>query len=44
VIAASGAFAALAYTVFGPPWHVAAGALAGIGAAYLAAPPEGRRP
>lgn len=35
-IVASGAAAALAYTLAGPPWHVAAGAVAGIGAAYLA--------
>jgi 4-azaleucine resistance transporter AzlC len=36
-IAASAAVAALVYTVFGPPWHVAAGAAAGIAAAYVAA-------
>lgn len=39
-VAASGAAAALTYTLVGPPWHVAAGAFAGIAAAYLAAPPE----
>ena len=33
-IMASGAAAALVYRVIGPPWHVAAGALAGIAAAY----------
>jgi 4-azaleucine resistance transporter AzlC len=37
-IAASGGVAALTYVTLGPPWHVAAGALAGIAAAYLAAP------
>jgi 4-azaleucine resistance transporter AzlC len=36
-IAASGAASALAYLAFGPPWHVAAGAFAGIAGAYLAA-------
>lgn len=44
VIAASAGAAALAYLAFGPPWHVAAGALAGIGAAWLAASPEAERP
>ena len=39
-IAASGGVAALTYVTAGPPWHVAAGALAGIAAAYLAAPAE----
>jgi 4-azaleucine resistance transporter AzlC len=38
-IAASGAASALAYNLAGPPWHVAAGAFAGIAAAYLAARP-----
>lgn len=36
-IAASAAAAALVHVVFGPPWHVAAGAAAGIVAAYAAA-------
>lgn len=39
-ITASGAAAALAYHVAGAPWHVAAGALAGITTAYAAAPRE----
>ncbi|HEX8164184.1 MAG TPA: AzlC family ABC transporter permease [Beijerinckiaceae bacterium] len=37
-VAASGATAALVHVTAGPPWHVLAGALAGIAAAYLAAP------
>lgn len=37
-VAASGAASALAYVAAGPPWHVAAGAVAGIAAAYIAAP------
>ncbi len=37
-IAASGIVAALTYLAAGPPWHVAAGAFAGIAGAYLAAP------
>ncbi|CAH1666581.1 MAG: AzlC family ABC transporter permease [Chelatococcus sp.] len=37
-IAASGGAAALAYVTLGPPWHVAAGAIAGIAAAYMTAP------
>ena len=37
-IAASGIVAAATYAAFGTPWHVAAGAFAGIAAAYLAAP------
>ena len=40
-IAASGAVAAVVYATLGAPWHVAAGAFAGIAAAYLAAPAEG---
>jgi predicted branched-subunit amino acid permease len=40
--AVSAAVAALAYTLVGGPWHVASGALAGIAAAYLASPQEGR--
>jgi 4-azaleucine resistance transporter AzlC len=40
VIAASGLTAALVHRFVGAPWHVAAGALAGIAAAYLAAAPE----
>jgi 4-azaleucine resistance transporter AzlC len=39
-IAASGAASALTYVFIGPPWHVAAGAFAGIFAAYLAAGPR----
>jgi 4-azaleucine resistance transporter AzlC len=42
-IAASGGVAALTYVTLGPPWHVAAGALAGIAAAYLAAPADGEK-
>jgi 4-azaleucine resistance transporter AzlC len=34
VIAASGAASALTYLVMGPPWHVAAGAFAGIAIAW----------
>ena len=34
-VAASALAAAAAYRLFGPPWHVAAGALSGILAAYL---------
>ncbi|KAA2244149.1 AzlC family ABC transporter permease [Salinarimonas soli] len=40
VIAASGITAALVHRFIGAPWHVAAGAIAGIAAAYLAAPRE----
>jgi 4-azaleucine resistance transporter AzlC len=36
-IAVSAAVAALVYEFVGPPWHVAAGAVAGIAAAYVAA-------
>jgi 4-azaleucine resistance transporter AzlC len=36
-IAASGAAASLTYIAAGPPWHVGAGAFAGIGVAYLGA-------
>jgi 4-azaleucine resistance transporter AzlC len=39
-VAVSGAVAALVHVTLGAPWHVATGALAGIGAAYLAAPQE----
>jgi predicted branched-subunit amino acid permease len=39
-VAASGGTAALVYLTAGPPWHVLAGALTGIAAAYLAARPE----
>jgi 4-azaleucine resistance transporter AzlC len=39
-VAASGATAALAHVTVGPPWHVLAGAFAGILAAYAAARPE----
>lgn len=34
VVAASGAASAVVYTLAGPPWHVLAGALCGIAAAY----------
>lgn len=37
-IGASAAASAATYLAFGPPWHVAAGALSGIAAAYVAAP------
>ncbi len=40
-VAASAVIAALTYVLAGPPWHVAAGALAGITAAYISAPREG---
>ena len=40
-VAASGGTAALVYLWLGPPWHVLAGAAAGIAAAYAAARPEG---
>jgi len=39
-IVASGLVSALVKVTAGPPWHVPAGALAGIAAAYLAAEPE----
>ncbi|MEJ1157861.1 AzlC family ABC transporter permease [Prosthecomicrobium sp. N25] len=39
-VAASAGAAALVHVLVGPPWHVAAGALAGIGAAFLAAEPQ----
>jgi 4-azaleucine resistance transporter AzlC len=39
-IAASAGTAALTYVTAGPPWHVAAGALAGIAVAYISARPE----
>ena len=39
-IAASGATAALVYLLAGSPWHVPAGAAAGIAAAYFAAPSQ----
>jgi 4-azaleucine resistance transporter AzlC len=41
-VAVSGGVAALAHVTVGTPWHVAAGALAGIAAAYLTADPEPR--
>jgi branched chain amino acid efflux pump len=37
-VAASGGASAVVYLLAGPPWHVAAGAIAGIVAAYVAAP------
>jgi 4-azaleucine resistance transporter AzlC len=43
VIASSAAAAALVHRFVGAPWHVAAGALAGIGAAYALARPEETR-
>ena len=39
-IAASAGASALTYVTAGPPWHVAAGALAGIVVAYVSARPE----
>lgn len=39
-IAASGTASALTHVTVGPPWHVAAGAFAGIAAAYWAAGPD----
>lgn len=44
VVAASAAASALAYIAAGPPWHVAAGAFAGIAAAWCAATPERATP
>jgi 4-azaleucine resistance transporter AzlC len=41
-VAVSAGVAALVHYFIGAPWHVAAGALAGIAAAYLAAPEEAR--
>lgn len=41
-VAASATVAALVHYFVGAPWHVASGALAGIAAAYLAAPEEAR--
>ena len=43
VIAAAASAAALAYVTIGSPWHVLAGAAAGIAAAYAAAGDEGDR-
>jgi 4-azaleucine resistance transporter AzlC len=42
-IGASLVAAALAYRFIGPPWHVAAGALAGIAAAWATAAPDAMR-
>jgi 4-azaleucine resistance transporter AzlC len=41
-VAVSAGVAALVHLFIGAPWHVASGALAGIAAAYLAAPKEAR--
>ncbi len=41
-VAVSAAVAALVHTFIGAPWHVGSGAIAGIVAAYLAAPEEAR--
>jgi predicted branched-subunit amino acid permease len=41
-VGTSAAVAALVHHFVGTPWHVACGALAGIAAAYLAAPQEVR--
>jgi 4-azaleucine resistance transporter AzlC len=41
-VAVSAGVAALVHHFIGAPWHVASGALAGIAAAYLAAPEEAR--
>jgi 4-azaleucine resistance transporter AzlC len=43
-IAASAIASAIVSVTLGPPWHVAAGAFAGILAAYLSAKPEGTKP
>lgn len=43
-IVASAAVAAAAYVTLGSPWHVAAGAIAGICAAYMAAPDNAPAP
>jgi len=40
VVTASAVASALAYVLAGPPWHVAAGAFAGIAAAWAAATPD----
>lgn len=40
VVATSAVASALAYVAAGPPWHVAAGAFAGIAAAWCAASPD----
>ncbi|HEY8565572.1 MAG TPA: AzlC family ABC transporter permease [Beijerinckiaceae bacterium] len=42
-VVASAVVAAAVHRLLGPPWHVATGALAGILAAYLAAPKEAAR-
>jgi predicted branched-subunit amino acid permease len=42
-VTASAVVSALVHLLAGPPWHVAAGALAGILAAFLLAPPEPNR-
>ena len=39
-VAASAISSALIYVLAGPPWHVAAGALAGIATAYVSADPR----
>lgn len=41
-VVASGLVSALVYVTLGAPWHIACGALAGIGAAYAAARPADR--
>jgi 4-azaleucine resistance transporter AzlC len=41
-VLASCAASGLAYVTFGPPWHVAVGAICGIGAAYALAPVDRR--
>jgi 4-azaleucine resistance transporter AzlC len=41
-VVASCAASGLAYVTLGPPWHVAIGALCGIAAAFVYAPPSGR--
>lgn len=43
-IAASGVASALVYTFIGSPWHVAAGAFAGIAAAWVSATPQEQQP
>jgi 4-azaleucine resistance transporter AzlC len=42
-IAASGIASAVTYALAGPPWHVAAGAFAGIAAAYVAGSAESEK-
>lgn len=43
-VAASGVTAAVVHAVAGSPWHIAAGALAGVGAVFAMGDPEAERP